>query len=76
VRWYWSRVVPSDGRRPRGHRHDLPADDPAAGLPLCRPRRRGIGGGTDSAVVAMSLGGFTAPLSPPAFRSACWFVNA
>lgn len=62
--WYWSRVVPM--LTAAGHAAtaiDLPADDPAAGLAAYADRVvAAIGGGTDSVVVAMSLGGFTAPL--------------
>src|ERR1700733_2729726 len=52
--WYWHRVVPL--LQAAGHEAiavDLPGDDPAAG---------GIGRRDNVVLVAMSLGGFTAPL--------------
>jgi pimeloyl-ACP methyl ester carboxylesterase len=63
--WYWHRLAPR--LRDRGHdvvAVDLPAADPAAGLPeyvdavvTAIGQRRG-----DLVLVAQSLGGFTAPL--------------
>jgi hypothetical protein len=62
--WYWHRVVPL--LREAGHEAiavDLPADDETAGLPEYVSTVIGaIGGRTDTVLVAMSLGGFTAPL--------------
>jgi len=62
--WYWSRVLPM--LTAAGHEAtaiDLPADDPMAGLVAYADRVvAAIDGPTDSVVVAMSLGGFTAPL--------------
>lgn len=62
--WYWHRVLPL--LRAAGHEAiavDLPGDDPAAGLPeYTRLVADAIGGRDDVVLVAMSLGGFTAPL--------------
>lgn len=61
--WYWSRVVPM--LTAAGHRAsaiDLPADDPSAGLAAYADRVvAAIDGDPDTVLVAMSLGGFTAP---------------
>src|SRR5271169_5882311 len=63
--WYWHRVVPL--LQAAGHEAiavDLPGDDPAAGLPEYASLVAGAIGGRDNIVlVAMSLGGFTAPLA-------------
>src|SRR5689334_3086925 len=62
--WYWSRVAPllADA----GHTAlpiDLPGDDPAAGLDeYTRIVVDAIGNRPDVAVVAQSLGGFTAAM--------------
>ena len=62
--WYWHRVVPL--LQAAGHEAiavDLPGDDPAAGLPEYAGLVAGAIGGRDNVVlVAMSLGGFTAPM--------------
>ena len=62
--WYWHRVVPL--LRRAGHEAiavDLPGDDPAAGLPEYTQLVIGaIGERGNVALVAQSLGGFTAPL--------------
>ncbi len=62
--WYWSRVVPL--LVTAGHEAlavDLPADDPAAGLSAYADLVvDAIDGRNDVVLVAMSLGGFTAPL--------------
>jgi hypothetical protein len=62
--WYWHRVVPL--LQAAGHDAiavDLPADDPAAGLPAYADLvTSAIDGRTDVVLAAMSLGGFTAPL--------------
>jgi pimeloyl-ACP methyl ester carboxylesterase len=62
--WYWSRVVPL--LQVAGHEAiavDLPADDDRAGLAVYRDRVvKAIGGHRKPALVAQSLGGFTAPL--------------
>ncbi len=62
--WYWSRVAPMLAAA--GHwatALDLPADDPAAGLAAYADHVvAAIGESRDAVVVAMSLGGFTAPL--------------
>jgi pimeloyl-ACP methyl ester carboxylesterase len=62
--WYWSRVAPL--LTAAGHEAiaiDLPADDPAAGLSAYPDLVvDAIGGRQGVVVVAMSLGGFTAPL--------------
>jgi pimeloyl-ACP methyl ester carboxylesterase len=77
--WYWHRVVPL--LREAGHEAiaiDLPGDDPAAGLPeyadlvVSAIRNRG-----NLALVAQSLGGFTAPLVAAKVPVASMvFVNA
>lgn len=63
--WYWHRVVPL--LRDAGHEAiavDLPAADPAAGLPeYTRIVVDAIGERDDVVLVAQSLGGFTAPLA-------------
>jgi pimeloyl-ACP methyl ester carboxylesterase len=62
--WYWSRVAPLLERA--GHEAiavDLPGDDARAGLPeYTRIVVDAIGDRADVALVAQSLGGFTAPL--------------
>src|SRR5271169_510818 len=62
--WYWHRVVPL--LQAAGHEAiavDLPGDDPTAGLPeYAGLVERAIGSRDDVVLVAMSLGGFTAPL--------------
>jgi pimeloyl-ACP methyl ester carboxylesterase len=62
--WYWHRVVPL--LQAAGHEAiavDLPGDDPAAGLPEYAGLVAGAIGRRDNVVlVAMSLGGFTAPM--------------
>ncbi len=62
--WYWSRVVP--GLEGAGHTAiavDLPGDDETAGLAEYAGLVTDASGGrTDVALVAQSLGGFTAPL--------------
>lgn len=62
--WYWSRVVPL--LQAAGHDAtavDLPADDDTAGLEAYAGRVvAAIDGRNDIVLVAMSLGGFTAPL--------------
>src|SRR5580704_10977177 len=62
--WYWHRVVPL--LREAGHEAiavDLPGDDPTAGLPEYADLVASAIGSRDNVVlVAMSLGGFTAPL--------------
>jgi hypothetical protein len=82
VAWFWHRVVPL--LQAAGHEAiavDLPGDDPAAGLPeyarlveaaiSSRSSRGGV------VLVAMSLGGFTAPLVASKVPvSAIVFVNA
>jgi pimeloyl-ACP methyl ester carboxylesterase len=77
--WYWHRVVPL--LREAGHEAiavDLPGDDPTAGLPEYASLVASAIGGRDNVVlVAMSLGGFTAPLvAAKAPVSAMVFVNA
>ena len=77
--WYWHRVVPL--LEAAGHHAiavDLPADDPAAGLPeYAGLVLTAIGDRADVVVVGMSLGGFTAPLVAAARPvSALVFVNA
>jgi hypothetical protein len=77
--WYWHRVVPL--LRQAGHEAitvDLPADDPAAGLPeYARLVAGAIGDRDDAVLVAMSLGGFTAPMAAAAAPVASLvFVNA
>src|ERR1700727_2475176 len=78
--WYWHRIVPL--LQAAGHEAiavDLPGDDPTAGL----PEYAGLvtsaidGGGDNVVLVAMSLGGFTAPLVAAEVPvSAMVFVNA
>ena len=62
--WYWHRIVPL--LQAAGHEAiavDLPGDDPAAGLPEYAGLVAGAIGSRDNVVlVAMSLGGFTAPM--------------
>jgi hypothetical protein len=62
--WYWHLVVPL--LREAGHEAiavDLPADDPAAGLPEYADLViRAIGNRRNVVLVAQSLGGFTAPM--------------
>src|SRR5262245_30289874 len=64
VAWYWHRVVPL--LQTAGHDAiavDLPGDDERAGLSTYADRVvNAIHGRTDVALVAQSLGGFTAPL--------------
>jgi hypothetical protein len=77
--WFWHRVVPL--LEAAGHEAiaiDLPADDPAAGLPEYAGLVAGAIGGRDNVVlVAMSLGGFTAPLVAAELPvRAMVFVNA
>jgi len=77
--WYWHRVVPL--LRQAGHEAvpvDLPADDPAAGLPeYAGLVADAIGDRDDTVLVAMSLGGFTAPMAGAiAPVAALVFVNA
>jgi len=77
--WYWHRVVPL--LRQAGHEAitvDLPAEDPTAGLPeYARLVADAIGDRDDAVLVAMSLGGFTAPMAVTAAPVASLvFVNA
>ena len=77
--WYWHRVVPL--LRDAGHEAiavDLPGDDPTAGLPeYARLVASAIGGRDNVVLVAMSLGGVTAPLVAAKIPvSAIVFVNA
>ena len=77
--WYWHRVVPL--LQAAGHEAiavDLPGDDPAAGLPEYAGLVAGAIGGSDNVVlVAMSLGGFTAPMVAERVRlRSLVFVNA
>ena len=62
--WYWHRIVPL--LQEAGHEAiavDLPGDDPAAGLPeYANLVASAIGDRDNVALVAQSLGGFTAPL--------------
>lgn len=62
--WYWSRVVPLlQGAGHGAVAVDLPGDDENAGLPeYAGLVLEAIGGRHDVALVAQSLGGFTAPL--------------
>lgn len=77
VAWYWHRVSPL--LREAGHQAiavDLPGDDPKAGLPeYARIVEAAIGGRRDVTLVAMSLGGFTAPLAARS-ATAIVLVNA
>src|ERR1700735_2253875 len=75
----WHRVVPL--LQAAGHEAiaiDLPGDDPDAGLPEYAGLVAGASGSRDNVVlVAMSLGGFTAPLVAAELPvSAMVFVNA
>src|ERR1700734_1617465 len=77
--WYWHRVAPL--LREAGHEAiavDLPGDDPTAGLPEYASLVASAIGSRDNVVlVAMSLGGFTAPLVAAKVPvSAMVFVNA
>ncbi len=82
VAWYWSRVVPLLERA--GHAAiavDLPGDDEHAGLPeyadLVAGAIDAIDGHGGVALVAQSLGGFTAPMvSVAATVESLTFVNA
>ncbi len=74
VAWYWHRVVPL--LQEAGHEAiavDLPGDDPTAGLPeYARLVASAIDSRDNVVLVAMSLGGFTAPLVAAEIRSARW----
>jgi len=77
--WYWHRVAAL--LREAGHEAiaiDLPGDDPTAGLPEYASLVASAIGSRDNVVlVAMSLGGFTAPLVVAKVPvSALVFVNA
>jgi hypothetical protein len=77
--WYWHLVVPL--LREAGHEAiavDLPADDPAAGLPeYAELVSSAIGNRGNVVLVAQSLGGFTAPLvAAKVPLAALVFVNA
>jgi hypothetical protein len=77
--WYWHLVVPL--LREAGHEAiavDLPADDPAAGLPeYAELVSSAIGNRGNVVLAAMSLGGFTAPLVAAKVPvAALVFVNA
>jgi hypothetical protein len=77
--WYWHLVVPL--LREAGHEAiavDLPADDPAAGLPeYAELVSSAIGNRGNVVLAAMSLGGFTAPLVAAKIPvAALVFVNA
>src|ERR1700734_1270721 len=77
--WYWPRVAAL--LREAGHEAiavDLPGDDPTAGLPeYARLVASAIGSRDNVVLVAMSLGGFTAPLVAAEVPvSAMVFVNA
>ena len=77
--WYWHRVVPL--LREAGHEAiavDLPGNDPPAGQPEYADLVANALGSRDNVVlVAMSLGGFTAPLVAAKVPvSAIVFVNA
>lgn len=77
--WYWSRVA--EQLQSAGHDAlavDLPADDPAAGLPeYTSIVLDSIGGRSDVVLVAQSLGGFTAAMVAAAHPlRALVFVNA
>jgi hypothetical protein len=77
--WYWHRVAPL--LQAAGHAAiavDLPGDDPTAGLPeYARLVASAIGSRDNVVLVAMSLGGFTAPLVAAEVPvSAMVFVNA
>lgn len=62
--WYWSQVVPLlEGAGHEAIDVDLPGDDDHAGLPeYTRLVVAAIGDHADVALVAQSLGGFTAPM--------------
>jgi hypothetical protein len=77
--WYWSRVVPL--LEAAGHTAiaiELPADDETAGLSeYAQLVVDAIGDRTDVALIAQSLGGFTAPLVCEATRvDSVTLVNA
>jgi pimeloyl-ACP methyl ester carboxylesterase len=77
--WFWHRVVPL--LEAIGHRAiavDLPADDPAAGLPAYTERvLAALDGDPHAVLVAQSLGGFTAAMvAARAPLAALIFVNA
>src|ERR1700743_2862555 len=77
--WYWHRVAPL--LQEAGHEAiavDLPGDDPTAGLPeYARLVASAIDSRDNVVLVAMSLGGFTAPLVAAEHPvSAMVFVNA
>ncbi len=77
--WYWSQVAPRLERA--GHAAiavDLPGDDEAAGLPEYADLViEAIDDRTDVALVAQSLGGFTAPMvCKAAAVESLTFVNA
>ena len=77
--WFWHRVVPL--LQAAGHEAiavDLPGDDPTAGLPeYAGLVEAAIGNRGNVVLVAMSLGGFTAPLVAKNVPvSAIVFVNA
>ena len=77
--WFWHRVVPL--LQAAGHEAiavDLPGDDPTAGLPeYAGLVEAAIGNRGNVVLVAMSLGGFTAPLVAKKVPvSAIVFVNA
>jgi hypothetical protein len=77
--WFWHRVVPL--LQATGHEAiavDLPGDDPTAGLPEYAGLVEAAIGNRDNVVlVAMSLGGFTAPLVAAKVPvAALVFVNA
>jgi hypothetical protein len=82
--WYWHRVVPL--LREAGHEAiavDLPGPDPTAGLPEYADLVTAAigagdrGGHSDIVLVALSLGGFTAPLVAARVPlAALVFVNA
>ena len=77
--WYWHRVVPLLREAgPEAIAVDLPGDDPTAGLPEYADLVASAIGSRDNVVlVAMSLGGFTAPLVAAKVPvSAMVFVNA
>ena len=72
--WYWHRIVPLLRRAGHGAiAVDLPGDDPAAGLPEYADLVvAAIGDRTNVVLVAQSLGGFTAPWSPPRSQWPRW----
>ena len=80
--WYWHRIVPL--LTEAGHEAialDLPADDPASGLPeYARIVSDAVGSRPDAIIVAQSLGGFSATQAAasgkhPSLRGLV-FVNA